>query len=639
MSDSVIQIPLTKLSSSPLNVRKKDRKADINALAASVLAHGLLQNLNVVAKDDDKFEVVAGGRRLAALKALVKAGAIARDFAVPCKVLPSEAAREASLAENIQRVDMDAMDEVDAFGQLVEEGASPEDVAKRFGVTLRHVQQRLALSKLSPKIKNAWKRGEVTLEAARAFCLVDDHAQQEAVFKSLGKPITQAAPVRARLMSDRMRGNNRLAVFVGLEAYEKAGGVAVRDLFDDKAVYVDNPALMTKLAEEKLQGLQSGYARHGWGWVEVNLSGARVSGSRIHPDLRDYTPEEETELKRLRGELDALDEAIEADSIEDDPRWDQRDELAGQIETIRQDARIWDLELMKLAGVVLSVDHDGDLDVTLGVVGAEDEKAVQAVRRAQREALASEDGDDEGSEDADDQRDDEADEMVTESGLPKIVILDLSQTRTRAIRSSLIRSPHVALAVAVAAMLARSVLRFSLPGVDISARNIDVADFNDTHEVAQEVIAGLPESDGDILAWCLEQSVEKLLDVLAMLTAVAVDLSHEKGTHDDRVRQSMANELCRALAVDMRQAWQADSEFWSRLPKSELMAAIETSQKVSTMSQSKRTEFLKTCAKLKKDELAAKVEDAFAGEHYLPDLFKADADEVSDVDLPQELAA
>lgn len=638
MSESIIQIPLNKLSSSPLNVRKKDRKADIDALAASILAHGLLQNLNVVAKDEDKFEVVAGGRRLAAMKALVKVGALARDFPVPCKVLPNEAAREASLAENIQRVDMDAMDEVDAFGQLVEEGASPEEVAKRFGVTLRHVQQRLALSKLSPKIKNAWKRGEVTLEAARAFCLVDDHAQQEAVFKSLGKPITQAAPVRARLMSDRMRGNDRLAVFVGLGTYEAAGGVAVRDLFDDKAVYVDNPALMTQLAEEKLQGLHSDYANLGWGWVEVNLSGTRVSGSRIHPELRDYTIEEETELKRLRCELDALDEALDSDSIDDDPRWDQHDALAGQIETIRQDARVWDLDLMKLAGVVLSVDHDGDLDVTLGVVRPENEKAVHDVRRAKREALASEDGD-EGSEGSDEQQDDDIEELVTESGLPKTIILDLSQTRTRAIRSSLIRAPRVALALAVAAMLARSVLRFSLPGIDISARNIDVADFDDTHEVVQEVIAGLPESDGDILAWCLEQSVEKLLDVLAMLTAVAVDLSHEKGTHDDRVRQSMANELCKTLAVDMRQAWRADSEFWSRLPKSELMAAIETSQKVSTMSQGKRTEFLKTCAKLKKDELAAKVEDAFAGEHYLPDLFKPDADEASDVDVPEELAA
>ncbi|RYG31221.1 MAG: ParB/RepB/Spo0J family partition protein, partial [Burkholderiales bacterium] len=272
-STSIQQIPLNKLTTSSLNVRKKDRKTDIDVLAASILAHGLLQNLNVVPSEEGKYEVVAGGRRLAALKALAKAGAIGRDHAVPCKVVPNEFAREASLAENIQRVEMDAMDEVEAYGQLVNEGANPEDVACRFGVTLRHVQQRLALAKLAPKIKAAWKRGEVTLDAARAFCLVDDHAQQEAVFRSLGKPVTHAATVRARLMSDRMRAADRLAVFVGLEAYELAGGAVVRDLFDEDAVYIANPALMTQLAEQKLEAHRSSFTEAGWGWVDLNLTG------------------------------------------------------------------------------------------------------------------------------------------------------------------------------------------------------------------------------------------------------------------------------------------------------------------------------------------------------------------------------
>ncbi len=66
MSQAVVQIPLNRLSASPLNVRKTNRKADIDALAASILAHGLLQNLNVMAREDDRYEVVAGGRRLAA---------------------------------------------------------------------------------------------------------------------------------------------------------------------------------------------------------------------------------------------------------------------------------------------------------------------------------------------------------------------------------------------------------------------------------------------------------------------------------------------------------------------------------------------------------------------------------------------
>jgi len=242
-------IALNKLIVSPRNVRRQDRKAEIDALAASIAAHGLLQNLCVVPTENEKHEVDAGGRRLAALKQLAKQGVIPKDHPVPCHVVAVEQGIEISLAENVQRVAMDAMDEVDAYAALVAEGVTPGEVAHRFGVTRRHVDQRLALSGLSPKIKAAWKRGDINLDAARAFCLVQDHSQQEAVFKSLGRPITHAGSVRARLMDGRMRASDRLARFVGLEMYEGTGGAVVRDLFDTEAVYIENPALMAELAE------------------------------------------------------------------------------------------------------------------------------------------------------------------------------------------------------------------------------------------------------------------------------------------------------------------------------------------------------------------------------------------------------
>jgi ParB family chromosome partitioning protein len=180
-------------------------------------------------------------------------------------------------------------------------------------VTRRHVDQRLALSGLSPKIKAAWKRGDVSLEAARAFRLVEDHAQQEAVFRSLGRPVTHAASVRARLMEGRMRASDRLAVFVGLEAYELSGG----------AVYVGEPVLMTRLAEEKLARESETWLAQGWGWVDINLGqrrGEGYSALRLQPDWREFSDAEEAELSRLRGELEALDAALDDDSVEDDPR-------------------------------------------------------------------------------------------------------------------------------------------------------------------------------------------------------------------------------------------------------------------------------------------------------------------------------
>ena len=114
--------------------------------------------------------------------------------------------------------------------------------------------------------------------------------------------------------------------------------------------------------------------------------------------------------------------------------------------------------------------------------------------------------------------------------------------------------------------------------------------------------------------------------MLALLVARAVDLSHEKGSPADRDRQSMADALCEALAIDMRDTWQADAAYWARLPKAELTAALETAPSVLALATARRSEFLKACGRLKKDELAAKVEAAYDGVHYLPDLLAANLD-------------
>ena len=76
-------IPLSKLVPSPDNVRKTDPMHGIEQLAASIEAHGLLQNLQVKPNAKGQFEVVAGGRRLAALKLMAKQKKIAFDFLVP----------------------------------------------------------------------------------------------------------------------------------------------------------------------------------------------------------------------------------------------------------------------------------------------------------------------------------------------------------------------------------------------------------------------------------------------------------------------------------------------------------------------------------------------------------------------------
>ncbi|HUN95500.1 MAG TPA: ParB/Srx family N-terminal domain-containing protein [Bradyrhizobium sp.] len=108
-------IALTDLVPSPANARKTGARIGIDELAASIEAHGLLQNLQVREAASGKFEVVAGGRRLAALKVLAKRKALPKDAPIGCNVLASEDATEISLAENEMRQAMHPADQFEAF--------------------------------------------------------------------------------------------------------------------------------------------------------------------------------------------------------------------------------------------------------------------------------------------------------------------------------------------------------------------------------------------------------------------------------------------------------------------------------------------------------------------------------------------
>ena len=96
-------IPLSRLRPPSRNVRQSGGTA-IPELAASIARVGLLQNLTVITSPDEQwFEVVAGRRRLAALKLLVKRHKLGKDHLVPCLLVPDTSARTVSLSENVQR--------------------------------------------------------------------------------------------------------------------------------------------------------------------------------------------------------------------------------------------------------------------------------------------------------------------------------------------------------------------------------------------------------------------------------------------------------------------------------------------------------------------------------------------------------
>jgi len=160
-SSKVRNIPLSQLVLSPANVRKTAAKAaEDAALEASIRAEGILQNLIVHAPPIDGkgvYEVDAGGRRLKILQKLAADNVIEADHPVPCLVKKPAAAVETSLMENTVRAAMHPADEFVAMAALIDAGAAIDAVATRFGVSERHVRQRLRLGKLAPELLNAFR--------------------------------------------------------------------------------------------------------------------------------------------------------------------------------------------------------------------------------------------------------------------------------------------------------------------------------------------------------------------------------------------------------------------------------------------------------------------------------------------------
>ena len=255
VTTTITGISPSKLVSSPANARRTGAGLGIEALAASIQAHGLLQSLVVrPALDGEgqatgKYEVAAGARRLAALKLLAKRKRIGKGAAIPCRVLDGDGVdgAEASLAENVVRQDMHPADQFEAFARLHQDGAGLgiEDIAARFGVSAHTVRQRLRLAVVSPLLVQAYRDGALTLDHLAAFAVTEDQAAQERVYGGLHDWQRHPDAIRRLLTGGLVPATDRRVTFAGLDAYQAAGGTMQRDLFsEDGGGWIADAALL-----------------------------------------------------------------------------------------------------------------------------------------------------------------------------------------------------------------------------------------------------------------------------------------------------------------------------------------------------------------------------------------------------------
>src|SRR6202045_2744676 len=229
-------IPFNKLVLSQSNVRRIKAGVSIEELAEDIARRTLLQSLNVRAMRDAEgqetgmFEGPAGGRRFRALELLVKQKRMTKTEPVPCVVRTDGLAEEDSLAENVQREALHPLDQFRAFQTLRQKGLSDEDIAARFFVSATVVKQRLKLAAVSEKRLDVYAEDGMTLEQLMAFTVTNDHARQEQVWEQLARGCnTEPYCIRRQLTAGAVRTAHKRAQFVGVDAYEAAGGAVMRD--------------------------------------------------------------------------------------------------------------------------------------------------------------------------------------------------------------------------------------------------------------------------------------------------------------------------------------------------------------------------------------------------------------------------
>lgn len=517
-------IPLDKLRLSPRNVRKTGG-ASIESLAASIAAHGLIQNLTVSAAADGTFAVEAGSRRWRALQHLREAGQLADDYGVPCQVLDTDAEQsaEVSLAENMIRHAMHPADEFDAIAQLVADGLTIGEISLRFGQPELFVKQRLKLANVAPDILAEYRAGNATLEQMMALALTDDQALQVRIWSN-ARNNWQREPDRLRqqITGQETSTESKLGKFVGLAAYEEAGGTVRRDLFGAEA-YLQDAELLDRLALDKLERTaEKVRTKEGWLWSEARLS-------------FDYSDE------RAFGRLYPV--------------------YKGNKET-------WPDEAKASAGIVVTIGHNGQTDIERGLVRAQDRKAAA---KATGEKVTG----------------GKAKPEHKPGALSFAAVQRLQAETTAILQAEVADMPRTGVALLVAELAAHAFYDHSdygsaqRPWVHIhrdhsGGMNGGLRVIIEESEAGQRFAKAaqawkerLPAKKADLRSWMLEQDIDTTAKLLTFLIAREIDVVDATADAKQGV-----TDLAAAAQIDLAAHWKPTEAWLATLPKAVVVAMV-----------------------------------------------------------------
>ena len=174
-------VTLDQLHLNKANPRKSMDAAALEGLAASIATDGLLQNLVVRPRRGGKaYDIISGERRFRALRLLAEQGDIEKSFPVPVEIrkgLSKDDGLRIATVENVQREQLNPMDEAEAFAALLTKGADIEDIAAKAGIGTATVRRRLAIASLCDEAKEEIRNGGLSLSIGEALTLGGRHSR------------------------------------------------------------------------------------------------------------------------------------------------------------------------------------------------------------------------------------------------------------------------------------------------------------------------------------------------------------------------------------------------------------------------------------------------------------------------------
>ena len=526
------------------------------------------------------------------------------------------------------------------------------------------VKQRLRLASVSPSLLDVYADDGMTLEQLMAFTVTSDHARQEQVWENVSKSsYDEPYQIRRMLTESTVRASDKRAQFVGVAAYEAAGGAVLRDLFEhDDGGWLQDVPLLDRLVTEKLKAEAERIAVEGWKWIEVSVSfpynhdyGLR----QLEGTPADITAEEQATIDAVQAEQAKL----EAEFQDADELPDEVDARLGEIEealsAFDQRPHIYDPAEIARAGAFVSIDSDGSLLIERGFVRPEDEAPVDQTDAEGEHASPGTDGTEPGTPstrravitvggnqpDAEDEEDDGI------KPLPDRLVMELTAHRTLALRDAVASNPHVAMTALLHKLCVDAFHNGYAPGcMEAAVRQVhlpvqapglnDSASAKAVDERHEAWKADMPKDDDALWDWLAALDEASRSTLLAHCVSYGVNALFEKvdryggngvSSHGLRRRLDQADRLARAVNLDMVEAgWRPTVEnYLGRVTKSRILEAVrEAKGEASTQ----------LIDHLKKTEMAKEAERLLDGTGWLPEPLRLaeTTSASSDADSPAE---